>query len=383
MSTEQSTQFLALLDTLYAAAMEPSRWEVFAQQLAAALGAKSALIRLLDSAASKCSYSAPFNFDPEYLGLYAQHYISIDPILEHLKETPNNRIYIAEEQLDYRHLCNTEYYNDYVAPQGNYHLIGGLAGDLQNQALFVSAQREKKYPPFSQEDKALLQSLVPHLQRSLLIWSRMEGMGLQAALMDKVLDRMSLGVIMLDPLGRVAHTNTFAMSLLEQDQRLGVTKGRLYAQTHADSTRLKRFLDQALRAKSVGDHRYCDAMLIRGVHDWADPLYLMAAIQPVPDEQPAVIFDHSSLILLVGPLSQQGTAREDILRVLFGLSGTEAKLAMTLANGEALSTYCDDRQISKHTARTQLKSIFMKMGVNSQVQLVAKIARGPWFNPEN
>jgi DNA-binding CsgD family transcriptional regulator len=59
----------------------------------------------------------------------------------------------------------------------------------------------------------------------------------------------------------------------------------------------------------------------------------------------------------------------------FGLSSGEAKLAVALSSGASLQEAADELGIANETARTRLKGVFAKTGVNRQTALIALIAR--------
>ncbi len=66
--------------------------------------------------------------------------------------------------------------------------------------------------------------------------------------------------------------------------------------------------------------------------------------------------------------------RYDSLHALFGLTRAEARLVRCLCNGSANTVEAAKAcGISAHTARSQLKSVFAKVGVGSQLDLVKKI----------
>ena len=64
--------------------------------------------------------------------------------------------------------------------------------------------------------------------------------------------------------------------------------------------------------------------------------------------------------------------------LLHGLTPAEQRLASALCTGESLRRYADSRQLSIHTARNQLKSVFSKTGVRSQNELIVYLLRGLW-----
>jgi DNA-binding CsgD family transcriptional regulator len=59
----------------------------------------------------------------------------------------------------------------------------------------------------------------------------------------------------------------------------------------------------------------------------------------------------------------------------FGLTAAEAYIALGLARGETLGSIATLRGTSVATARTQLKSVFSKLGAHRQSQLVALLSR--------
>jgi DNA-binding CsgD family transcriptional regulator len=74
-------------------------------------------------------------------------------------------------------------------------------------------------------------------------------------------------------------------------------------------------------------------------------------------------------IFLRNPESkEQGSL--DIVRRLFDLTHAEASLALLLANGMTLDEAAEQLNIRRNTARAHLRSIFSKMGVTRQTELV-------------
>lgn len=70
-----------------------------------------------------------------------------------------------------------------------------------------------------------------------------------------------------------------------------------------------------------------------------------------------------------------GSIAPEGLKLLFGLTRAEARLAAALASGSALDDVARSIGISRETARAQLKAIFAKTKTNRQAELVALLAR--------
>ena len=80
----------------------------------------------------------------------------------------------------------------------------------------------------------------------------------------------------------------------------------------------------------------------------------------------------SFMIILVDPAQQRPPAIDDLMDI-FGLTRSEAKLTQKLAEGLALDQAAELVGISHSSARTYLKTIFSKTGINRQPQLMKTV----------
>ena len=79
-------------------------------------------------------------------------------------------------------------------------------------------------------------------------------------------------------------------------------------------------------------------------------------------------------MLLVRSLEPKLKDVERHLRAL-GLSPAEARLAEAVGQGATLRDYADARGFSSETARTHMRTIFAKLGIGRQAELVAMLTR--------
>ena len=83
-----------------------------------------------------------------------------------------------------------------------------------------------------------------------------------------------------------------------------------------------------------------------------------------------------ALVLISDPERDRDIAASELAR-LYGLTPTEAKLALALLDGYGLDSAARQLSIGRNTARTHLKRIFEKTRTHRQAELVALILRGP------
>jgi DNA-binding CsgD family transcriptional regulator len=63
-----------------------------------------------------------------------------------------------------------------------------------------------------------------------------------------------------------------------------------------------------------------------------------------------------------------------VLRRLYDLTRAEARLALLMANGLTLEDAGDQLGIRRNTVRAHLRSIFSKMGVTRQTELIRLVS---------
>jgi DNA-binding CsgD family transcriptional regulator len=89
------------------------------------------------------------------------------------------------------------------------------------------------------------------------------------------------------------------------------------------------------------------------------------------------VFARCQVVLIFFDLNAHPQPLDNVLRQSFGLSAAETRLAMGLATGKSISVLAEDLNISKQTARHELKSVFAKLSVHRQSELVALLSLLP------
>ena len=77
----------------------------------------------------------------------------------------------------------------------------------------------------------------------------------------------------------------------------------------------------------------------------------------------------AGVAFVVDPL-RQGRTSDEGLRVMFGLTPAECRVALLLGDGHAPKDIASMAGVSVDTVRSQIKSIFGKTGVNRQGDLI-------------
>lgn len=87
------------------------------------------------------------------------------------------------------------------------------------------------------------------------------------------------------------------------------------------------------------------------------------------------LFSAGRLILTLTDLTAPSMPDVTVLKIAFGLTRAEARLAMEIASGSSLDVAAANLGNGRETARTQLKAVFAKTNTSRQAELASVLAR--------
>lgn len=221
---------------------------------------------------------------------------------------------------------------------------------------------------FPASTRKALEGLTRPLQTCLTIFYRLVEHARQRALSDVALETSRIGVALVGEDGEVLIANSVTEQFLASKDGLLLINGKLRAdnpdQTQALLDEIRRCaLDQQPEI-NTGVYR----PLAFSRRNQALPL--TAVVRPGPGYSPMPRPLRRTAILVLRDPAQQAPWPAQALAQLFGFSPAEANLASELARGASIDEASATLGVSRNTARTQLKSIFLKTGLNRQSDLI-------------
>ena len=176
------------------------------------------------------------------------------------------------------------------------------------------------------------------------------------------LEKLNRGVLLLDAKGVVRFMNGAARAMLNRGHGLSLRNRRL-AFAGANATEA---LNACIERKS-------GSLLLRvGGPNHAHGAYgvLVSPLESQDGPGGFCVFIHE-------PPGKQRPVPAQVLRQLYGLTASEARLANALYVGQSLRSAAGTVGISHNTAKSVLKRVFVKCEVGSQAELLQMLALGP------
>lgn len=212
----------------------------------------------------------------------------------------------------------------------------------------------------SPEDGKALSALAPHLLDAVRLRRAIEDQG--ALIGCGAMESLRAAAFFCDGLGRVVRSTVAAEALVGAGGPLRLSNGVL----SCPSVRATRQLQEALAAV-LGDPGRPTQILALPCNDTGR---LVAEVAALPVPKGALDFAPRAIVTV---RRKRPVAPVEFIALALGLTPAEAAVARLTAMGLSRVEIADRRDASVGTIRVQLKSIFAKLNVSREVDLVIRI----------
>ena len=299
---------------------------------------------------------------------YREQFFAIDPFVN----LPPGKVVTQQELVPDEELLESDYYRNYLKPIGLFHILGVDTVEPDGMLARLRIARRPDEEAFNERDKALCQKLLPHLRRAIQIHARLSRTESERDIYAGAVDQLSVATIILDERSRVLATNGIAKVLLEQKDGICTVDRELRLTDRRDNTRLRELIEAALGAQRAGTTGMARALRVSRPSGQAE---LGLVIRPVPAAEWSETQASPRIAIFISDPEHQEPTSQRVLGELFGLTPAEANLAIKLTRGKSLAQVSGEQNISQHTARAQLKSVFAKTGATRQAELVRLVLK--------
>lgn len=352
-----------LVDRIYEAAVVPELWRSVLQDVTRVAEARHCVL----IAARGESFNRWITSSPDFDEL----------VIAHATRYPNNertRRLVAGQHPGFVRDCDVitqeeierePVYRELLIPSGYGSGIGTLIAVPSGDNVIIHAERAYSQGSISIDALHRLDRLRPHFARAALASARLSMERAEGAV--AALDVMGLPAAVLGPGGRAIAANQSLAALIPDVMQ---DRPSRLALVHEPADKL---LTDAV------------AGLVRGPHD--------AAVRSIPiparDERPPMIvhvmpikgvahdiFSHAVALLVATPIVPQEGPSATLIQGLFDLTPSEARLAAVVAGGHPPRHAAAQLGWTYETARTTLKRVMTKIGVERQGELIRLLAPG-------
>ena len=358
-------RLLAAIRDVYDSATDATLWPGCLMSIGRLLNGTSTNLLYHDHR-SKGGIQLAIGADPELYRLYGEFGHAIDPWALAMRPCAvPGRVIIAASMIEHARVKRTEFY---AAIGRRYECTRSLVGVLEaspDKTAVLTLNRGDRDDEFDSRDARVVSVLLPHLRRALAIRRRLGVLDTSRGSILDAIDRLALGVILVDEHAHPIFVNRYAARVLEESDGLSIDGRSLIAAMPAAAAHLDCALGSAIAvANATALATENTEFLIprsagrRALHAAVSPVSARHSYDGLATQPAAVLF-------LVDPETNV-TPPSDRLRELYSLTVTEARVAGALAAGRSAAEISETFDVSLETVRSQIKRVFDKANVRSQ-----------------
>lgn len=378
-STITDRQYDQLIGLIYEGVLEPEPWQSALPQLRDLLDAQvvSLVLRppsaedrgvILNSVRSDSTKQPLAGPDDWELTAYREEFFSLDPFVN----LPLDEVVALEDIMPDEELVSSDYYLHYLQPIDLFRILGVDTAEPGGMLARLRFSRRRKEARFNSQERELVARVTPHLRRAIQIYATLNRTTSERDVYAGAVSQLAVATIILDEQARALNTNAVAQVLLDQRDGLTLKGQHLHIEGRDINKELQQALADIIRAQQQGQATVVRALRVPRPSGRSD---LGLIVRPVPVSQWSEGQSSPCAAVFISDPDVHEQASKKTLGELFELTPAEANLAILLAQGLSLTEVSEAQNISPHTARAQLKSIFAKTGVSRQAELVRLIIK--------
>lgn len=369
-------EFDSVITAFYEAVTDASLWMPALAGLATYLGSVLAAQSFMRDAA-KNVYFAAVSSDvfASTNEAYARHYVKIDPRMPLVESQPVGALFACHKHFDDAYVAKSEYYQDCLLPAGGRYVMGTKLIETSSFSAFQAILRSSKQGPFEAADFKRFARIQPHLTQAFQLFRKFQELGAARDRVSAALDRAPWGIVVTDENGAILELNAAADTLLRRGDAIRARHNKIEATAVERANELHRLIHDA--AAAAGGAASMPGGFIQ-IERAGTTGTLTVLVAPLRQATQTIGFKASArVILFIADSEQQSLAPSSVLGQLYGLTPSEAAVALAIAAGKTMEEIAELNRVSRNTIRVQTQSVLSKTGVRRQAELVRLILQLP------
>lgn len=290
---------------------------------------------------------------------YRSSFAALDPFPYHRMEP--GRSYRVEELLGTVTPAEHPFYRDFLVPAGLARMLSARVVEPSGYVAWLTICRDEQDPDFTSAEQQLFDSLLPHMDIALHAFAVIERHKVHSAIARHLAARLDFAALAVTKEGEVLAAGPRADAIVQQSDVFAIGAD---SRLRLNDAPAQRRLVEAIRAAANGQPS--KAFLVRSNNEQVELL-----VSPFSSASAYGSARPDAVIYLRH--RRDAKASDDVrarLIEMFGLTQVECDIAQGLARGRTMGQLAQELGLTENTVRSYSKSIYVKLGVRRQVDLV-------------
>lgn len=352
----ETARRLELVDLVYGALLGDTSWNTFFDHLLDRKGDGWAVLVSHDARDGEGMFGHYFGCDEALVSDYEGYFAAVNPWAPNCVAKNEGQAVIGNDLLRRDRFVQSEFFNDFLLPYDTRDGAGLtiVKNDARSVMLSVLTADDDQDQVQILSDR--LAFLYPHLRRAADFYRRREGQEM-TGFGEQMLDAIDVGVVVLGENMRPRTVSDTAAALIDLCSDLAIlANGRFYIadeQVRQEATNMLQhgYTGEKSRSFQVGG--------------------LKLTLTRIEKDRLSWYFNGPTVVVLLEPLGGMGRRFDpEGFALEYGLTPAELRALVGLVEGKPYAQIATEANVSLETVRTQVKRLYLKMGVNSQSGLL-------------
>lgn len=291
-----------------------------------------------------------------------------DPFYQVTKIVPEGGFVYCNEHIDINEISNTEYYKNIFVPlKSHFALAGVMCRDSKYESA-LAITRGSEQLAYNKEDCNFFGLLVPHLSKAIHIQKELSIHRNYGKLTKSIMDQDSKAILVCDSNGNILLKNKTADEELTTTHSLELTNKKLILKEEILQLQLNYYINECANL-SYNNISMQESIIIEDKLGIGPNILIV--ISPIVRNNDFV--DISLPCCLITITFQKLLNWKNICES-YNLTPKELELLQALYSKKKLIALTCELNVSYNTLKNHLQSIFRKLEVNSQAELLIKIS---------
>jgi DNA-binding CsgD family transcriptional regulator len=360
MSTEAFSQ---TVHSLYAAATNVDLWPDALRSLVDLTGGAGIIVDFVSKDPAVPSFCLSGNFPEDKCAEFAEYYMPICKRVAAAIDQPGTSVFYDNMIMSEAEMDRDPVYA-WLGTMGLRYYVGGRLGETERFHNSFSVQRSKRQGHADSEHLRAFEFIKPHMAQALHLSEALQTLSGKWKFGLDALEQFPQAVIGISQFGRIVFANPRAEKLLAAGDGLFSSIGHLATSARNQQEGLEALIKAAIARQPLEAAGWIRINRPSGL----PPLAVL--VSPLCEAPHMLSPGAPAVLVTIADPSRPLPVDISALKRIYGLTETEARVAVAMASGHSISSAAMACNMARETLRTHLKQLFRKTGVNRQQDLV-------------
>lgn len=360
-----------ILDSLYGGIVDPEALEHALKLSKAQIGASGANLHVVSKDNLESLFFAGHGegYTSESITAYLDHWQYVNAHRDAMRrayQPGQDNVFLCHEHISADDWAKGAYFQNFFSAIGQRWLAGGIAWSGKHTEVSIAFSRTADAKPFGEDARRFLSILLPHIRRATRLALKLSAPGTKVTPgVNNVLTAARTPSFLVDAEQRLKWLNAAGADFLKTSGAVKDEEGRFILTKQEEQQTLSTLIASAVNKRLAETP---PRMMRIEDRNGGIELEILPATVPA-----GALIDANALALVMTHSIGLPSSISEHLKRDYDLTDAESRIAVALAEGASIDEIAIGAELSPHTVKTHLRSVFFKTGVNRQSALAALI----------